>query len=363
MPSTEHINDPPPSEFALAVECCRWHFGDGDPSPVEQLGRRVNWERFVQVSRRHRVGGLIWNCLRNLAIGPLEEVKRQLAADAESIAQNNLRAARQSALLLEAFNRAAIPMLFIKGLSLSKLAYGDPLLKMSQDIDVLVPGESIRAAAAELQKLGHNLVLPAVRPDSARFTRWHAKRKESVWRSPDGVALELHGRLADSRDLIPGIGVTSPRQQVEVAPGIVLPTLALDELFAYLCVHGASSAWFRLKWITDLAGLLGDCPPDAIERLYDRSQQLGAGRAAAQALLLAARTYGTASGSALEGRLQREPVNRWLANAAWRQMTRADEPTQGRFGTAMIHFSQLFLVPGVRFKLRESWRQLREAAS
>ena len=363
MTSTERSSQPPPGEFALAVECCRWHFGDRDRSPVERLAGKVDWNAFVQTSRRHRVGGLVWNCLRSLAIEPPAEIKRQLGADAETIAQHNLRAARQSALLLEAFDKAAIPMLFVKGLSLSKLAYGDPLLKMSQDIDVLVPGEAIPAAAAELQRLGYELALPAVQPDSPRFSRWHAKRKESVWRSRDGIALELHGRLADSPHLIPGLGVASPWQKVEIAPGIVVPTLALDELFAYLCVHGASSAWFRLKWITDLAGLLRDCPAGAIERLYERSQQLGAGRAAAQALLLAARTYGTASESALAARLRRDRANRWLADAAWKQMVRREEPTEARFGTAMIHLTQLFLLPGPGFKLRDAWRQVREAAT
>ncbi len=363
MTATERLSPPPPGEFALAVECCRWHFGDGDPSPVERLADKVDWAAFVQTSRRHRVGGLVWNCLRSLAIEPPAEIKAKLSADAESIAQQNLRAARQSALLLEAFATAAIPMFFVKGLSLSKLAYGDPLLKMSQDIDVLVPGEAIPAAAAELQRLGYTLALPAVRPDSARFSRWHSKRKESVWRSPDGIALELHGRLADSRDLIPGIGVHSARQEVEIAPGIVVPTLAIDELFAYLCVHGASSAWFRLKWISDLTALLNNRPGEAIEPLYDRSQQLCAGRAAAQALLLAARTYGTASGSALEARLKQDPLNGWLAEAAWKQMIRPNEPTEARFGTAMIHFTQLFLLPGTGFKLREAWRQMSEAAA
>jgi len=78
-----------------------------------------------------------------------------------------------------------------------------------------------------------------------------------------------------------------------VAPGIRLPTLARDEQFAYLCVHGASSAWFRLKWISDLAGVLHGQSGEMIERLFERSQALGAERAAGQALLLADRLFGS----------------------------------------------------------------------
>jgi hypothetical protein len=163
--------------------------------------------------------------------------------------------------------------------------------------------------------------------------------------------------------LIPAVGITSPRQEVEVAPGITLPTLARDEVFAYLCVHGASSAWFRLKWIADLSALLSTCRVEEIERLYQRSQHLGAGRAATQALLLSATTFGTAAGSELERRLKGELANRWLADAAWGQLIRDEEPTQFRFGTATSHLTQLFLLPGLGFRLRELWRQLSDMRS
>lgn len=345
-------------EFMLAVECCRWIFAGQDASTVEQLASSVSWNRFLQVARRHRVQGLVWRCLRSLAVPLPPSAERTLAADAAAVAQHSLRAARHSALLLEAFDAAAIPLVFIKGLTLSKLAYGDPFVKMSQDIDVLVPGEAITDSAAVLGQLGYRLTLPAVPPQSEPFYRWHRQRKESVWCSPDGLHLELHSRLADSEQLIPGIGIGSQLQEVEVAPEIKLPTLAPDELFAYLCVHGASSAWFRLKWVTDLAALLHDRTPDEIARLYERSVQLSAGRAAAQALLLVARTFGTAAGGHLERRLNREGVNRWLAEAAWRQMLREAEPTETRLGTATIHLTQLFLLRDARFKFGELSRQL-----
>jgi hypothetical protein len=161
--------------------------------------------------------------------------------------------------------------------------------------------------------------------------------------------------------LIPSIDVHSPRQLVEVTPGISLPTLAGDELFAYLCVHGASSAWFRLKWIADFAGLLARFAPAEIERLYDVSQQLGAGRAADQALLLADALFGSLAGTSLEPRLRRDRPSCWLAAAAYRQLvgnTDCREPTEVRLGTARIHLAQLPLMPGLRFSLSELARQI-----
>src|SRR5687767_10882631 len=111
------------SELALAVECCRWGFAGGDPSPAEQLAATVRWDRLVRVSQRQRVEGLVWHCLRSLAIPVPAETRQALAADAAAVAEHNLRAARQSALLLEAFTAAEIPMIFVKGLTLAKLVY------------------------------------------------------------------------------------------------------------------------------------------------------------------------------------------------------------------------------------------------
>ena len=344
------------TEFQLAVDCCQQRFARRNPGRIAELGAVADWPRSLRLARRHRIQALVWQSLSEAGVSPPAAVADALCADAGLIAEHNLRAAVECARVLETFGSAGIAVLFIKGLTVSKLAYGHAFVKMSHDIDVLVADDAIAAAAAELDRLGYVLVIPAVPRQSRQFERWHAKRKESVWRSPDGLHLELHGRLADSAGLIPGIGVHSPRQEVAVAPGIVLPTLAPDELFAYLCVHGASSAWFRLKWITDFAALAADCPPGEIERLYRRSQQLGAGRAAAQALLLANRIYGTPTVPGLE----RQPIARWLAAAAARQLLREDEPTERRFGTATIHLTQAFLLPGPRFLVRDLARQISE---
>ena len=351
-----------PTEFRLLAECCRWSFAGGDGGEIRKFGKNPNWRVVLELARRHQVQRLVHRCLWELRTAVPIEVARELAEDSAAIAKYNLRAARQSGLLLEAFNGAAIPLIFVKGLTLSKLAYGDAFVKMSNDIDILVPGDTITESAAVLDRLGYSLEIPAA-AGMDDFRRWHRTRKESVWRSPDGLILELHSRLADSPDLIPGVGVASPVQQVDVAAGMVLPTLARDELFAYLCVHGASSAWFRLKWITDLAAFVHDCSVEEIQRLYERSQQLRAGRAAAQALLLIARTFQTAASSEFERELAGTFVNRQLANAAGKQMDRVSEPTETRLGTARIHFTQLFLLPGSAFKLRELARQVSDVIS
>jgi hypothetical protein len=252
-------------------------------------------------------------------------------------------------------------LLFLKGLTVAALAYRSPMLKMGWDIDVLIDPSDLQRAARLLSGCGFSLRLPA---ELADLRSWHSTSKESVWRHPDGIHVELHTRLADNEALIPSLNVHSPTQPVEVSARVTLHTLAADQLFAYLCVHGASSLWFRLKWISDLAGLIDGRSAHELEQLYARSQELGAGRAAGQALLLADRLFGTLGDSPLRNRLTADVAVRRLAAAAFRQVAgRAEprEPTAIPLGTWRIHWTQLLLLPGARFALGEVARQLRDA--
>lgn len=351
-----------PMEFELAVECCKWAFAGGDHDSIARLAPQIDPGRFLALARRHRVQGLIWHSLDALDVPLANEISTCLRDDARRIAEDGLRAANEMARLDRAFGEADIACIFVKGLTVGRLAYSSPFMKQSWDIDVLVSAERISAAAAVLERIGYGLTAPALQARSSALERWHRTSKESVWHKPNGgMPVELHSGLADNARLIPAVGINSPRQAVEIAPGIILPTLAPDELFAYLCVHGASSAWFRLKWITDLAALLHGQDAGEIERLYRRSQELGAGRAAGQALLLAAWLYGTNINTDLLHTLETDPARRRLARIGLSQMTgraATREPTDAILGTAMIHLSQFLLLPTWRFKASEFVRQI-----
>lgn len=219
--------------------------------------------------------------------------------------------------------------------------------------------------AALLEVMDYRRVQPARAMASEKFAAWHALRKESTWQKQgSGIQIDLHTRLADNPRLIPGIGIVSPRQTVPLLPGIALPTLGNDHLFAYLCVHGSSSAWFRLKWICDLAAL-AERSATPLPSLYRQARDFGAGRAVAQALLLSDRLFATLDAAPdLRVELRRERTNRLLAGIAFKQLAGERdprEPTGRPFGTAAIHYSQLLLLPGLEFGAAELWRQGRAA--
>jgi hypothetical protein len=171
--------------------------------------------------------------------------------------------------------------------------------------------------------------------------------------------VELHTALSDNPELIAGIGMRSPRQFVAIGSGISLPTLGLDDLLPYLCVHGASSAWFRLKWIIDLAAVLSRSQTD-YSSLYSLSTARGARRAAAQALLLGDAIKLFRMPEDFRRDLEFDRASRLLGRIALAQVRATEEPTTRTFGTASIHASQALLRPGWTFKGAELGRQVAE---
>jgi hypothetical protein len=351
-----------PREFELVATCCRW-----PPSPARQeallaASARVDWDLVARIAKRHRVEGLVWNALRQANAPFPAEIGKRLQAAADRIARENLLLTAESLRLTALLERAQVRHLFVKGISLGMLAYGSIGPKMGWDIDLLVPLESVEPAASALESAGYRLLLPGGPNGREQLGFWHRHSKESVWVRPGGrLTVELHSRLNDNPMLLPDVGLDSPSRRVEVAKGRFLATLRTDELFAYLCVHGASSAWFRLKWIADVGALLGGCPPEEIERLYRRSQEMGAGRAAAQALLLCERLLAIPIPAALTAELRSDRINRWLLAIALRKLagrTLTAELDEKLLGTGTLHLMQFALLPGLKFKYAELRRRL-----
>lgn len=341
------------AEFNLALECCKWGFQASREPPVVPAG--IDWPRFSRTVAFHRIEGLAAAFLVENETDAPPEIRLALTQAAERIAARNLEAAADCKALPESFEAGGIPLLFLKGLPVGALAYRNPMLKTAIDVDLLIDPADLRPAARLLREHGYRLIAPRESTDEILGT-WHRDWKESVWlKSGSGLQVDLHTRASDNPRLIPAINVHAPRQIVDIGNGIYLPIFAPEELFAYLAVHGASSAWFRLKWISDFAGILQGQSGGEVEHLYRRSHALGAGRAAGQALLLADDLFGTlAQASGLRRLLIEESAICRLYRTALDLLTREPrEPTDTALGSLSIRWTQFLLLPGPGYKLSE----------
>lgn len=350
-----------PREFLLAAACCRWPPSEARDEAVREAAREVDWGRFARILARQRVEGLAQRAVRAADVAPPQQAAEELKLAAAGIAQENLRFAAESIRLRSMLDAAGIDFLFVKGVVLAMLAYGELGVKKAWDIDLAVDPEKIGEACALLVEAGYHRVIPGPEVDEQGMSVWLKLSKETLWRNDArGTMVELHGGLVDNPRMLPAISVHSPLQEVAVAAGQSLPTLAKDELFAYLCVHGATHAWSRLKWIADVNALLSSEGDAEIERLYRRSLDLGAGRCSAQALLLCSTLFELSLPPSLEAELRGDAVTRWLERTALRAMAGryvATELDDTLLGTVPIHVSHFVLGRGLGYKASEAWRK------
>ena len=302
---TNRLANAPP-EFFIAAACSRWPPSETRSNSIRAAAKApVDWERFLGIVDRHRLWGLARQGLAQASVAPPAEIESALNAKSLAVSRRNFALAVETARLCRLFREAAIPAAFVKGVTLSVLAYGDIAIKHSRDIDILVSPARVLEARAVLERAGYALKypLPALTETQLELLLRHGKEWEFLRRAGE-VATELHWTLTHNSLLMRDVDVSCPLVGVRVGDAEI-PTFRIEELFVYLCVHGAQHSWSRMKWLADVAALLATIPSTDIEGLYRAAQRRGSGRCAAQALLLCERMLGVELPAALRAELRR----------------------------------------------------------
>ncbi len=251
----------------------------------------ADWNTVLLAARRQRVAGLVHDALQAAGVALPAAPAAEFARRAQAIFRKNLLLATETCRLQKLLDAAQIPSVALKGVALAQLAYGSLKVKHTRDIDLLIPPDRAFAAMALLERDGYVLSFPS---NQLSATQRHAVvrySREVAFTHPDnGAFLELQWRVADNPKLLDEVHAGSPTQNVVVADGLSTRTLARDDLFAYLCIHGAYHGWSRLKWLADLNAFVAATEADVVE-LHRHAQANGAGFCSGQAVLLCQRLF------------------------------------------------------------------------
>jgi len=351
----------PSPEFRLAAACAMWPPSDRRTEAIRTaVAGPVDWPRFLRVARRHQIIGLVHEGLTRAQLDVPSEVA--LGAQAASLVRENLDIARESLRLQRLFDEAELPVLFVKGAALAVLAFGNLGLRASQDIDLLVPYEILPAATALILRSGYRRFDPSPDIGDAQLRLVMPLRKDLGFVHQEaGLQIELHWRLFLNPHAMAEPSIIASSRVVPLAGGPGLRTLGEEDLFAYLCMHGALHWWNRLKWLADVNALIASIPEDGVERLVRAAEARGAGRAAAQALLLCRKLFQTPLPTSLTATLDKSVTMRWLEATAVKAMTTGHgehDPHEVRFGTTRGSLSTFLLSRGWRYHLAELSVQL-----
>jgi hypothetical protein len=266
-----------PPEFSLALASARWPLREGDVAEIRALADLcLDWEWFKRIVERNQIVPLVYqNLHKTLSDFSHSKILKSLRDSALGQTRYGMSQAAELVRVSESIGRAGLEMLALKGLTLSVIAYGNLTMRSTGDIDLLVPPTQVLEVERVLVSLGYKRFEPGAKLTPRRMQHYLRYYKHFIYVSEKGMPLELHWRLFLNTPILKGEDTRFPRtMSVTVGPGAV-STLNRNELFLYLCAHGAIHGWPILKWLADIGALLGVMTAENLADIVAQADELG----------------------------------------------------------------------------------------
>lgn len=203
--------------------------------------------------RRHRVGPLL-----HLACQGSEDIFAEEAALSilqSSYRQNCLRNLHQQAVkkrLSDLLLSHSVPFSFLKGDGLAEQLYDDPTVRLSKDVDVLIPSDCLQLVIRIMRKNGYMYKPYTVRRKKI-FEKMRQNMDAKIFKDLAfidpifQVPIELHVRLFQ---IEPNNLTNDFNEAIKLTKN---PSIYNGFYCLYLILHGANARWQRLKWVIDLS--------------------------------------------------------------------------------------------------------------
>jgi hypothetical protein len=337
--------------FSVVAAACR-AATVGTANSDENAGDAESYpgiEAVLDMAVRHRISAPV---IRRLARSNRLSVIHadRLRAMATERSQSALTLAAHSAKLSAALTAAGVRHLILKGPVLAERLYGDIAARDCKDIDLFVDPATRMQALGVIADCGY-------RPGDAEMLSagaddWRdrvAPKDFSFRHSLSRVEVELHSRLFDVEQLLPrSFEALWHARETVVLAGVSIPVLSVVDEFLYLCGHGALHAWFRLKWIQDIARIIATAPASTIADIARAADAAGVTPMVTSAAMLAETLLGVSAPQVLAG-----PSSR-ASNLVMLQSIRAlAAPAEASNAPSIAGIARMSLL---QLSLRRDWR-------
>ena len=319
-------------EFRLVV-ACSWVPRDTErhSSEIAALAAGpLDWEQVAELVVRHGVTGLF--CL-NMGLRDWAGVPDGIQARIKTVrlqqAARTLGQVAELSRIAEAFAIAGIELIPLKGVALSQELYGDPLVRTSGDLDILVHGQDVAEAEDLLRRLDYRHALGfhglGARQQGHIIDNLH---HHEYLNDAKGSMVELHwrGYLWTEEQVAPPWAASLPAD----GPGVTVRRLAREDNILFLADHGARHEWECLKWLSDLAMLTQLLSPDDWRSLYERAACFDLQRVLLQTALMLERVYGIAPPADFSSLAAADRVVKSLTESAVSQLLATKEELAAR---------------------------------
>ena len=281
------MNAPSP-EFLLTLACSRVRPSEEDASAIRRiLEQGIDWTAFTGRLLDHGLACLAGRALLQAVPDMIpDDIHDALRTLIDHTTLRNRHLFDELADIFDTLAANGVEAIPIKGPVLAIEAFGDVGMRTFRDLDFLIRDRDVPVTIEVLARFGYkrrgNLT-------AAQYDFIHRLQgQEIIFKEVVGTAIEPHTRLTSLKLELPidyeGFWQRARRRELL---GRIMNTLAPEDNFLVLAVHGGKELWRNVKWACDVAIFIESHPQLDWITILDRAKAQGCLRMALLAASLA----------------------------------------------------------------------------
>lgn len=252
-----------------------------------------DWDYVLGISYRNGVLPLVSkNLLNNFVLSIDSETKNKIGEFYNEHTLQNIYITGKLIEVIKMLDSAGIPSLPFKGPTLAMQIYKNLSLRQFVDLDLLVQPKHFDASVKLFLENGFQTYAETdLKKSNALFI--NRKKDIGLVSEDEKVRIELHWKLSGSFFALPfELKELWNRLEKTNLGGCEINALPFNDLFVYLCLHGARHGFERLGWICDLCELIKSEKEIDWQSVRDHAKNHGCGKTVELGLLLAYELFG-----------------------------------------------------------------------
>lgn len=291
------------SEEQFLLDASNPHPGPGTLARLrDRCAAGLDWGWVIEAGAREAILPLIRQTAIRHGLRVADDARDALDRRVLAMATTHLVQCGELLRILPLLEAEGIRGQVLRGPALELQAYGNPGIRPSDDVDILVREADMEPACCLLRGQGYT-----PQTDGVELRR-HLRHKTSVMMAGSAhgvpVNLDLHSQRFPAFVGVREATVQWRSVRLAWGDGVSIESPAPEDHLVLLCIHGAKHRWDRLIWIADLSALIAAHPALDWTRVVALSHALGGERICRLGLRLAA---------ALHGAPVSDDIRRWVA--------------------------------------------------
>ena len=308
------------------------------------LGDAKTWEHILTGAREQGLCGLLLEALGHRQADVPRSVIDGLATERARIASLNSHFLNGLERIAEAFERAGVDVMVLKGAALLLCLYDHPGLRPMCDVDLLIRPADADRAERLLGTLGYHRGRSLLSENF--YPRYHYEA-EYLGAGPHAIRLDVHvrpWRPLRYRQTVPEDAMWDGRRSVQVG-GSRVSIPGPSDMLVHLMCHAAFHGGTRLLWLLDIHRFTGRCVDESD---WDRAvRRLGAWKLGHAARFALDRVE-SVIGPCVPERARRAL---WSQRACWRDRLVLRQSPRDRASPWLATLVDVLCTPGWRLRI------------